>query len=77
MRQKYGDTIVGTRVVDGTEVVIYGCWDEETPEGQYDYYDLYVDGECINMGSPCWMKPTDQVIKKHLDFRKEVLQLDS
>lgn len=68
--QKQGNEVVKTVIVDGTEVTIYGCWDRETPENEYDFYDLYVDGECINLGEPCYEKPTIDDIRAFLEVYK-------
>jgi hypothetical protein len=70
MSQKAGDEHVGTRTVNGVTVDIYGCWDKETPENQYDFYDLYVDGECINLGEPCYKKPTNDDIRAFLELQE-------
>jgi len=70
------DDVVGcsveTRVVDGVVVDIVGCWDNQTPENEYDFYDLFVDGECINLGEPCYEKPTDDDIRAFLELQKEL-----
>jgi hypothetical protein len=50
--QKLGSEGVKVVYVDGVKVEVVGCWDEETDEGKYDYYDFFVDGECVNLGSP-------------------------
>jgi len=69
MSQKAGDEYVETRTVNGVEVEVYGCWDKETPDEQFEFYDLYVDGECINLGEPCYSKPTDEDIQAFLELR--------
>lgn len=61
-----GNELVKTEVVDGVKVDVYGCWDSETPENKFDFYDLYVGGECINEGEPCYTKPTKKDIKAFL-----------
>lgn len=43
---------VGKRVVD-----VYGCWDSYTPEGEYDFYGLYLGSVCINLGEPLHYPP--------------------
>ena len=59
---KPGSEHVKTVVVMGIKVDIYGCWDEETPEGEYDFYDLYIDGQCINEGNPFYQFPTKKTV---------------
>jgi len=70
MGQKAGCECVETRTVDGVEVDVYGCWDKDTPENEYEFYDLYVDGECINFGEPCYEKPTDDDIRAFLELQE-------
>jgi hypothetical protein len=72
-RQKMGSEHVEWREIDGRRVEVVGCWDEETPEGQYGFYDLFLDGECINLGEPCWAsegKPTDEDIRAFLELQE-------
>jgi len=70
-RQKTGCEHVEWREVDGRRVEVVGCWDEDTPEGQYDFYDLYLDGECINLGEPCHGgKPTDDDVRAFLELQE-------
>lgn len=73
-RQKMGNEALAGFPVDGEYVTIVGCWDEGTPEGKYDYYDLFVDGECINLGEPCYEYPTEQTIRAHLEIRRLMKQ---
>lgn len=67
-----GSETVKTLNVDGTDVEIVGCWDGETPENEYDYYDFFVDGECINLGEPCYERPTKKNIRPYLEIWKEM-----
>ena len=67
-----GNETVETVEVDGITVDVVGCWDGETPEGEFDFYDLFVDGECINIGEPCYEKPTKEDIRAFLEIRKEM-----
>lgn len=47
-----GNKTIKTIKVNGVEVDVVACWDKDTPEGKYDFYDFYVNGECINEGEP-------------------------
>jgi len=59
-----GDEIVATYYYNHKKYNIYGCWDEETPENQYDFYDIYDGEECINLGEPFYKLPTrDELIE--------------
>ena len=66
---KAGNETVKSVFVGDVEVDIVGCWDSETPENEFDFYDLYVDGECINLGEPCYTFPTDKDIQAFLSIR--------
>lgn len=68
-----GNETVETRVVNGVSVDIIGCWDNDTPETEYDFYDLYIGGDCINEGEPCYDLPTDDDIRAFLEL-KEMLK---
>jgi hypothetical protein len=61
-----GSELVKTVQVDGIKVDIYGCWDDETKDGKFDFYDMYVKGECINVGNPCYKKPTRTDVRAFL-----------
>jgi len=71
---KTGNEPVETRVVNGVEVEVVGCWDSETPENKFDFYDFFVDGECINLGEPCYepKEKWDEIIAAHLELREEL-----
>jgi hypothetical protein len=68
-----GAEIVKTIEVNGTEVIVFGVWDDETPENEYEYYDFDIGGYCINEGNPHYGKEENliETIKKHLKFYKE------
>ena len=51
-----GNQIVKTVTVRGVKVDVVCCWDSDTPESEYDFYDFYVLGECINLGEPHYDK---------------------
>lgn len=57
-----GNEIVATHDINGREVIVYGCYDSDTPETEFDFYDVYLDGQCINEGEPFYHKPTEQDI---------------
>jgi hypothetical protein len=59
-----GNEQVATYYYQGLSFHVYGCWDKETPEGAFDFYDIYVNNECINLGEPWYEFPTrDEVIE--------------
>jgi hypothetical protein len=53
-----GDQHVATYYIGSNSFEIYGCWDKETPENQFDFFDVYKDGECINEGNPFYDWPS-------------------
>lgn len=67
-----GNEVVKTYEIDGVVYDVYGCWDNDTPENEYDFYDIYVreTGECINLGFPFHYEdglPTEKEIRDMLE----------
>ena len=59
--------------IKGKVYDVIGCWDSETPEGQYDFYDLYDDqGNCLNEGDPYWELPSEEEVIEVLSMRGEL-----
>ena len=47
---------------------IVGCWDNDTKENYFDFYDLYDEGgTCLNEGNPFFDFPSWLEIKDYLD----------
>jgi hypothetical protein len=63
-RQKAGSEHVAWVQAGDAKVEVVGCWDEQTPDEQYEFYDLYLNDECINLGEPCYTYPTVEHIAK-------------
>ena len=62
-----GNELVCQYRIDGREIDVYGCWDGETPENEYDFYDIYdQDGICLNEGDPWFEKPTEADVEEYL-----------
>jgi len=53
-----GNEIVDTHIIHGKELVVYGCYNSDTTETEYDFYDVYFEGHCLNEGEPFYEKPT-------------------
>ena len=70
-----GNETIKTITVDGIGVDIVGCFYKDTPEDEFDFYDLYADGECINLGEPFHKLPTEDDIRPFLEL-KEALEND-
>jgi len=66
-----GNEIIATYYYNNNKYHIYGCWDKETPENEFDFYDIYEETRnpsdgmiCVNEGEPFWEFPTrDEVIE--------------
>lgn len=74
-RQKAGSEHVQWREIDGVRVEVVGSWNDDTPDGQYDFYDLYMDGDCINIGNPCYAVdglPKDDVIRSFIKAQRDM-----
>ena len=69
-----GSQLVKTVTINDVEIQVVGCWDEETPDNEYDYYDFFVNGACINLGEPCYDKETNlfENIKAYLKLQEEL-----
>lgn len=67
-----GNETINSPIVKGVEVDIVGCFYKDTIEGDYDFYDLYVDGQCINLGEPCYEYPTKNDIEAFLELQEEL-----
>jgi hypothetical protein len=75
MRSGYeGSTHLGVILVDGEPVDIYGCFGKDTPETEYDFYDLYYDGECINLGEPLYQYPKEDDARAFMELRKALYE---
>lgn len=59
---KEGNQLIATFYYHPIELDIYGCWDSETPENEFEFYDVYDSktGECLNLGDPYYKFPTYQ-----------------
>lgn len=55
-----GSELLRTDTINGHLVDIYGCWDEETPENTFEFYEAFLreTGECLNLGDP-WYSGDD------------------
>lgn len=52
---------------------VYGCYDKDTPEGEFDFYDVYEDfgsdkpSFCINDGDPFDEMPSRDDVKEFVE----------
>ena len=70
-----GNCILATYLIGGGKYSVFGCWDEETPEGKYDFYDVHDEkGNCLNEGHPFYELPSYAKTKRLVEARQEVEQ---
>ena len=54
-----GSQLVARYYIFGKKYNIFGCWDNETPENQFDFFDVFNEqGICLNEGEPFYSMPT-------------------
>lgn len=46
---------------------VYGCWDKDTPENEYDFYDVYEGRNCLTEGEPFYDMPTRDDVKEFVE----------
>lgn len=67
-RGHVGDEIVSQHNLCEQLVVLYGLFDEETPEGKFESYDVYVEISgglyCVNEGDTLFKKPSTSKMRK-------------
>jgi hypothetical protein len=70
---KDGNELVATYFIKGIPFDVYGCYDQDTPENEFDFYDVYMPSEsgdlriCINEGNPFYELPTRQDVMLSVD----------
>lgn len=48
----------------GKKYFVYGCWDKETPENTFDFYDIEDEnGITLNLGEPFDVLPSYEQVK--------------
>lgn len=58
MSEQHRSHYVRSYEFDGRVIECYGTSYPDTPEGEYDHYDLFEDGVCLNEGDPLYDAPT-------------------
>ena len=62
-----GNELVATYYIFGEKYNVFGCWDNETEENTFDFFDVYDSvGTCINEGEPFWKEPTRESLKEYI-----------
>jgi hypothetical protein len=69
MANSGSDTLVKTYRIGGRVIEVYGVVYPDKPD-KFDFYDLYEDGECINLGDPFYHKPTRAEVAGWIDEGK-------
>lgn len=63
-----GNELVAIYFICGKKYSVFGCWDNETPEYTFDFYDVHdEDGICINEGEPFWEMPNRAELKEYIE----------
>lgn len=64
-----GSQLIAQYYIFKNTYFIYGCWDNETPENEFDFYDVYdKEGNCINEGEPFYEFPTYDEILDYVEI---------
>lgn len=64
--------LIDTHLIFGENYSVYGYYEADTPENEFDYFDVFNDktGECLTEGNMFFEKPTRQdvveVVKDYL-----------
>ena len=62
-----GNELKATYYILGRKYNIFGCWDKETPEYEFDFYDVHDEhGTCINEGEPFWEFPSYDELREYV-----------
>ena len=56
--------LVKTVVINGKKIEIDGYYNERTPKGRYEWYDIFYRGECLNLGEPFATIPSKKLLEK-------------
>lgn len=63
-----GNQIICTYYINGQQYDVVGCFDKDTPQDEFDFYDIYnTKGQCLNEGEPLYEFPTYKEIIDFLD----------
>lgn len=62
-----GNQLIAQYYVLGNVYNIYGCWDKETPEYEFDFYDVFFQGNCINEGNHFYTFPSWKELKEFIE----------
>lgn len=63
-----GNELVETMNINGQTIEIIGCWDSDTPENEFDFFDIYENGTCLNEGDPFYDRPSIEEIQDFLEL---------
>jgi len=63
-----GNQLMAQYYVLGNVYNIYGRWDKETPEYEFDFYDIFNEqGYCINEGNPFYTFPSWKKVYEYVE----------
>lgn len=67
-----GEELLATYYYKKKKYNVYGCWDKETPENGFEFYDVYEDDgkvqQCVNLGNPYYDLPSRKEIIDLIEF---------
>ena len=67
-----GNEIVAVYYYGKKKIYLYGCWDNNTHNVAYDFYDVYDEyGTCLNEGSPFFTMPSRAEILDFLNQKED------
>jgi hypothetical protein len=75
--------LVATYFINGKEYDVLGCYDQATPNNEFDFYDVYelpyqfeneIYSTCINEGDPFYEMPSRQDVKNLIIAKSEKLR---
>jgi hypothetical protein len=61
-----GNEVVDTFAIGGVPYDVIGCFDGETPENEFDFFDVFetTSGMCLNEGEPFYHKPSKAEVEE-------------
>lgn len=62
-----GNELLAIYIIFGEEYKVYGCWDNDTPENEFDFYDINDKDSTINIGEPFFDFPTWEEVKEYVE----------
>jgi len=68
MAKDYRSKFVKEVIINEIELAIDGYYNDSTPDGKYEWYDVFHRGVCVNEGEPFDRIPTKSQLEKIATF---------